>query len=137
MRELRELARGIHPAILADQGLAAAARTLAARCAVPVDITANGRRFPPAVETAGYYVIAESLANVMRYSGASRAWIEIGEANGLAVIAVRDDGVGGADAGVGTGLAGLADRVGALDGRLVVSSARGAGTTVRAEIPCA
>lgn len=137
VRELRELARGIHPAILADQGLAAAARTLAARCAVPVDVTANGRRFPPAVETAGYYVIAESLANVMRYSGASRAWIEIGEAGGLAVISVGDDGVGGADAGAGTGLAGLADRVGALDGRLVVDSAPGSGTTVRAEIPCA
>jgi len=137
VRELRELARGIHPAILSDQGLAAAARTLATRCAVPVDVTANGRRFPPAVETAGYYVIAEALANVIRYSGASRAWIEIGEANGLALIAVGDDGVGGADAGVGTGLAGLADRVGALDGRLVVTSAPGSGTTVRAEIPCA
>jgi signal transduction histidine kinase len=137
VRELRELARGIHPAILSDQGLAAAARTLATRCAVPVEVTANGRRFPPAVETAGYYVIAEALANVIRYSGASRAWIEIGEANGLALIAVGDDGVGGADAGVGTGLAGLADRVGALDGRLVVTSAPGSGTTVRAEIPCA
>jgi signal transduction histidine kinase len=137
VRELRELARGIHPAILSDQGLAAAARTLATRCAVPVDVTANGRRFPPAVETAGYYVIAEALANVIRYSGASRAWIEIGEANGLALIAVGDDGVGGADASVGTGLAGLADRVGALDGRLVVTSAPGSGTTVRAEIPCA
>ena len=137
VRELRELARGIHPAILSDQGLAAAARTLATRCAVPVDVTANGRRFPPAVETAGYYVIAEALANVIRYSGASRAWIEIGEANGLALIAVGDDGVGGADASVGTGLAGLADRVGALDGRLVVTSAPGSGTTVPAEIPCA
>jgi signal transduction histidine kinase len=137
VHELRELARGIHPAILADQGLAAAARTLAARCAVPVEVTANGRRFPPAVETAGYYVIAESLSNVMRYSGASRAWIEIVEAGGLAVISVGDDGVGGADAAAGTGLAGLADRVGALDGRLVVESPRGSGTTVRAEIPCA
>jgi signal transduction histidine kinase len=137
IRELRELARGIHPAILADQGLAAAAKTLAGRCAMPVEITANGRRFPPAVETAGYYVIAESLANIMRYSRASRAWIEIAEAGGLAVISIGDDGTGGADAGAGTGLAGLADRVGALDGRLVVESVPGSGTTVRAEIPCA
>jgi signal transduction histidine kinase len=73
----------------------------------------------------------------MRYSRAGRAWIEIGETNGLAVISVSDDGVGGADARTGTGLAGLADRVGALDGRLVVDSTPGSGTTVRAEIPCA
>jgi signal transduction histidine kinase len=137
VRELRELARGIHPAILSDQGLAAAARTLANRSPVPVDVVANGSRFPPAVETAGYYVIAEALTNVTRYSGASRAWIEIREAAGLALIVVRDDGVGGADPKQGTGLAGLADRVGALDGRLIVESVVGAGTTVRAEIPCA
>jgi signal transduction histidine kinase len=137
VRELRELARGIHPAILSDQGLAAAARTLANRSAVPVDVVANGSRFPPAVETAGYYVIAEALTNVTRYSGASRAWIEIAEAEGAALIVVRDDGVGGADPRRGTGLAGLADRVGALDGRLIVESTVGAGTTVRAVIPCA
>ena len=137
LRELRELARGIHPAILADQGLAAAAHTLAARSPVPVEVVGNGDRFPPAVETAGYYLIAEALANITRYSGARRAWIEIAEADGLAVIAVRDDGVGGADPRRGTGLAGLADRVGALDGRLVVDSAPGVGTTIRAEIPCA
>ncbi len=82
-------------------------------------------------------MIAESLSNVMRYSGATRAWIEIVEAGGVAVISVGDDGVGGADAAAGTGLAGLADRVGALDGRLVVESTPGSGTTVRAEIPCA
>jgi signal transduction histidine kinase len=137
VRELRELARGIHPAILTDQGLAAAARTLATRSVVPVEVVANGRRFPPAVETAGYYLIAEALANVTRYSGATRARIEIGEVDGLAVIAVEDDGVGGADPEKGTGLAGLADRVGALDGRLVIDSEPGAGTTIRAEFPCA
>ncbi|HWJ33498.1 MAG TPA: histidine kinase [Gaiellaceae bacterium] len=136
VRELRELARGIHPAILTDQGLAAAARTLATRSAVPIEVVANGRRFPPAVETAGYYVIAEALANITRYSGASRARIEIGSADGLALIVVEDDGVGGADPRHGTGLAGLADRVGALDGSLVVQSTPGAGTTIRAEIPC-
>lgn len=137
VRELRELARGIHPAILADQGLAAAARTLATRSPVPVEVVANGRRFPPAVETAGYYLIAEALTNITRYSGATRARIEIGESDGLAVIAVEDDGVGGADPAKGTGLAGLADRVGALDGRLVVDSRPGSGTTIRAELPCA
>ena len=137
LRELRELARGIHPAILTDQGLAAAARTIANRSPVPVEVVANGSRLPPAVETAGYYVIAEALANVTRYAHANRAWIEISESDGNALIEVRDDGVGGADPRRGTGLAGLADRVGALDGRLVVQSAPGAGTTVRAEIPCA
>jgi signal transduction histidine kinase len=137
VRELRELARGIHPAILTDQGLAAAARTLATRSPVPVEVVANGSRFPPAVETAGYYVIAESLTNIARYAGAGRAWIEIGDSDGTALIQVRDDGIGGADAQRGTGLAGLADRVGALNGRLLVDSMPGGGTTVRAEIPCA
>jgi signal transduction histidine kinase/type IV secretory pathway VirB2 component (pilin) len=137
LQELRELARGIHPAILTDQGLAAAARTLAARSPIPVTVSADAPRFPAAVETAGYYLIAEALANITRYAGASSAWITIARDDGLARIEVGDDGVGGADAARGTGLAGLADRIGALDGRVAVESRAGCGTTITAEIPCA
>ena len=136
LRELRELARGIHPAILTDQGLAAAARTLAARSPVPVEVTANGARFPPPVETAGYYLIAETLTNIAKYSRASHASISIAGDNGLASIEVQDDGVGGADPSRGSGLAGLADRIGALNGRLAVDSPIGGGTTITVEIPC-
>lgn len=137
LQELRELARGIHPAVLTDHGLASAARTLAARSTVPVAVTANGARFPAAVETAGYYLIAEALTNITRYARASRAWITIAREQGLARIEVGDDGVGGADPTRGTGLAGLSDRIGALDGRVAVDSPPGGGTTISAEIPCA
>jgi PAS domain S-box-containing protein len=137
LQELRELARGIHPAILTDQGLAAAARTLAARSPVPVTVTEDRERFPAGVETAGYYLIAEALTNIARYAQATRAWITITSEHGLARIEVRDDGIGGAEPGRGTGLAGLVDRVGALDGRLTIDSPPDAGTTITAEIPCA
>lgn len=137
LQELRELARGIHPAILTDQGLAAAARALASRTAVPVTVDANGQRFPSAVETAGYYLIAEALTNISRYSRADKAWITIVAADGVARIEVGDDGVGGADPTRGTGLAGLSDRVVAVDGCLHIESEPGKGTTITAEIPCA
>jgi signal transduction histidine kinase len=137
LRELRELARGIHPAILTDQGLAAAARSLAARSSVPATVSANGRRFPPAVETAAYYLIAEALTNISRYAHATHAWVAISDGAGFARIEVGDDGIGGADATHGSGLAGLADRIGALDGHLRVHSPPGEGTTIVAEIPCA
>jgi signal transduction histidine kinase len=137
LRELREFARGIHPAILTDQGLAAAARSLAARGSVPATVSADVRRFPPAVETAAYYLIAEALTNVSRYAHATRAWITIADKEGLARIEIGDDGVGGADPSRGSGLAGLADRIGALDGRMRVHSPPGEGTTIIAEIPCA
>jgi len=136
LQELRELARGIHPAILTDQGLAAAARTLATRGAIPVTVNANGQRFPPAVETAGYYLIAEALTNISRYAQATRAWITITHGDGLARIEIGDDGIGGADPDRGTGLSGLADRIGALEGRLAIDSPSGRGTTIAAEIPC-
>jgi signal transduction histidine kinase len=137
LQELRELARGIHPAILSDQGLAAAARTLAARSPVPVTVTANGARFPAAVETACYYLIAEALTNITRYSEATRAWITIVGERAVVKIEVGDDGIGGADPTRGSGLAGLSDRVGALDGCLTIDSRHGGGTTVSVEIPCA
>ena len=93
-------------------------------------------RLPAAVEAAAYFVVAESLTNVAKYSGARHAIVRIGSENGYAVIEVRDDGVGGADPAAGTGLRGLADRVAALDGRLEVHSPPGGGTVIRANIPC-
>jgi signal transduction histidine kinase len=135
--ELRELARGIHPAILTDRGLEAAVTALAARAAVPVELLAlPEERLAAPVESTAYFVIAESLTNVARYSHASHAEVEVKRDNGRLVVEVRDDGVGGADPARGSGLRGLADRVGAVDGRLAVESPSGAGTTVRVEIPC-
>jgi len=137
LRELRELARGIHPAILTDQGLASAARTLASRAPIPVTVSSTEKRFPPAIETAAYFVIAEALTNIAKYADASKASITIGQDNGYARIDVHDDGIGGADPAKGSGLAGLADRIGALDGRLTISSDARAGTRITAQIPCA
>ncbi|HSP74063.1 MAG TPA: histidine kinase, partial [Gaiellaceae bacterium] len=136
--ELRELARGIHPAILTDRGLDAAVTALAGRASVPVELRAlPDERLAAPVESTAYFVVAEALTNVARYAQASHAEVEIGQANGALVVEVRDDGGGGADARRGSGLRGLADRVAAVDGRLVVTSPPGAGTTVHAEIPCA
>jgi signal transduction histidine kinase len=136
--ELRELARGIHPAILTDRGLEAAVNALAGRASVPVEVRAvPAERLAAPVESTAYFVVAEALTNVARYSQASYAEVEIGRDNGALIVEVRDDGVGGADPARGSGLRGLADRVAAVDGRLVVTSEPGAGTTVHAEIPCA
>jgi signal transduction histidine kinase len=135
--ELRELARGIHPAVLTDRGLEAAVSALAARASVPVDLLAlPEERLSPPVESTAYFVVAESLTNVARYSQASHAEVEITRDNGRLVVEVRDDGVGGADPGRGSGLRGLADRVGAVDGRIAVDSPSGGGTKVHVEIPC-
>jgi signal transduction histidine kinase len=136
--ELRELARGIHPAILTDRGLNAAVNALAGRASVPVEVGVlpAGRLAAP-IESTAYFVIAEALTNVTRYSQASHAEVEIGRDNGTLVVEVRDDGVGGADPGRGSGLRGLGDRVAAVDGRLLVTSEPGTGTVVHAEIPCA
>ena len=136
LEELRELARGIHPAVLTDRGLAAAVDALAARATLPVEL--NGlpsERLPEPIEAAAYYVVSESLANVAKYASASRARVDLARDDGLLVVEVTDDGVGGADAGKGSGLRGLADRVEALGGHLRVSSEHGHGTTVRAELP--
>jgi signal transduction histidine kinase len=135
--ELRELARGIHPAILTDRGLDAAVNALAGRASVPVEVGAlPAERLPPPVESTAYFVVAEALTNVARYSQASYAEVDIGRENGALVVEIRDDGVGGADPARGSGLRGLADRVAAVDGRLSVTSEPGAGTIVHAEIPC-
>jgi signal transduction histidine kinase len=135
--ELRELARGIHPAILTDRGLDAAVNALASRASVPVEVHALEERLAAPVESTAYFVVAEALTNVARYSQASHAEVEIARENGKLVVEVRDDGIGGADAGRGSGLRGLADRVAAVDGRIAVTSEPGAGTTVHVEIPCA
>jgi signal transduction histidine kinase len=138
LEELRELARGIHPAVLTDRGLEAALEALAERTPLPVSLDQMpAERLPAPVEAAAYFVVAEALTNVARYAKASQAAVRIGRNAGYAVVEVRDDGVGGADPATGTGLRGLADRLAALDGRLEVHSPPGEGTTVRAEVPCA
>jgi len=137
LAELRELARGIHPAVLTDRGLATALETLANRAPVPVELgDLPEERLPEAVELAAYFVVAEALTNVAKYSEASHATVEVERNNGRVVVAVADDGIGGADPGRGTGLRGLADRLAVLEGRLEVDSAQGHGTTITARIPC-
>jgi signal transduction histidine kinase len=136
LRELRELARGIHPAVLTDQGLGAAVRTLAQRAPIPITVTSNGERAPAHVETAAYFVVSEALANIAKYAHATRASVELAHDNGDLRVEVADDGVGGANLGAGSGLTGLADRVGALGGRLSLDSPAGAGTRLTALIPC-
>ncbi len=136
--ELRELARGIHPAVLSDRGLRAAVEALAGRAAVPVELgELPEERLPADVEAAAYFVIAEALTNVARYAGADGAAVDVRRRNGALEVSVSDDGVGGADPGQGSGLRGLSDRVAALDGRLEVSSPAGGGTAIKAVIPCA
>ena len=134
--ELRELARGIHPALLADRGLAAALEALAARAPFPVTVTGvPTRRLPAAVEATAYFITAEALTNVVKYSGATAARVELLEDRGRLRVTVRDDGIGGAEPKHGSGLRGLRDRVAALDGRFEVTSPPGAGTAVVAELP--
>jgi signal transduction histidine kinase len=136
--EIRDLARGIHPAVLTDRGLDAALSSLAARSAVPVTLTAElGEERPTEqAESAAYFVVAEALTNVARHSGASQAAVSVVREDGVLVVEVRDDGAGGAEPS-GSGLAGLRDRVGALGGSLVVDSPPGGPTMITAVIPCA
>jgi PAS domain S-box-containing protein len=134
--ELRELARGIHPALLTDRGLAAALVPLAARSPLEVTVTdVPAERLPESVEVAAYYVIAEGLTNVTKYAGVEEATVSVTTTPTFAVVEVVDAGAGGASADGGTGLRGLADRVEALGGRLEVQSKLGEGTRLRAEIP--
>ena len=137
LRELRDLVRGISPAILVDRGLDAAVSALAARCPVPVvvDVELEGR-LPEPVETAAYFVVAEALTNVARHSNATEARLTVRREAHHLVVEVWDNGGGGANPERGTGLAGLADRVAGVDGRLTVESPAGGPTLVRAELPC-
>jgi signal transduction histidine kinase len=137
MRELRDLVRGIHPSVLSDRGLDAALSGLAERASVPVEIRgALQDRLPPAVETAAYYVVAETLTNVGRHSGATRARVDVQRDGDMLVLAIRDNGHGGAQRRPGSGLEGLAQRVEALDGTLEVDSPDGGPTTITARMPC-
>jgi signal transduction histidine kinase len=137
LEELRELARGIHPAVLTGHGLEVALDGLATRAPVPVRLRVDvAGELPEAVEVAAYFLVSESLTNVAKYAHASTASVDVVRANGDIVIDVADDGVGGADAAAGSGLRGLADRVEALGGRLRVTSPAGDGTRLHAEIPC-
>jgi signal transduction histidine kinase len=139
LAELRELARGIHPAVLTDRGLGPAVEGLAHRASVPVDwrVDVGEERLAPPIEAAAYFVVSEALTNVARYAQASAARVDIRRERDEVVVDVHDDGVGGADIGAGTGLRGLADRIAALDGTLRVDSPRGGGTRITARIPCA
>jgi signal transduction histidine kinase len=134
--ELRELARGIHPAILTDGGLAPALTALATRAPLPVEIDdVPDERLPEPVEAAAYYLIAEAITNVAKHAQASHVAVSVRHDNGRIVVEVADDGIGGADPGAGSGLHGLADRVEALHGHLRVDSPPGGGTRVEARIP--
>jgi signal transduction histidine kinase len=137
VQELRELARGIHPAVLSDHGLRVALEGLAARAPVPVEVSGVPQeRLQPAVEAAAYFVTAEALTNLAKYAQASSAQVRLSLEDDRLCVQVRDDGVGGAEAYSGSGLRGLRDRVEALDGTLEVESPPGCGTTVVVEIPC-
>jgi signal transduction histidine kinase len=134
--ELREIARGIHPAALSKGGLRQALKALARRSPVPVDLQVRvDGRIPEPVEVSAYYIVAEALTNAAKHARASAIVVEAEVAGDVLRVTVRDDGAGGADLGGGTGLVGLKDRVEALGGRIVLQSPRGAGTSLRAELP--
>jgi signal transduction histidine kinase len=136
LEELRELSRGIHPAILSEGGLAPALKALARRSAVPVELEVDVQaRLPEPVEVAAYYVVSEALANAVKHAHASVAQVEARARDGLLHLSVRDDGVGGAAPGGGSGLVGLADRVEALGGTIEVHSPAGQGTSLQIDLP--
>jgi signal transduction histidine kinase len=137
LEELRAVARGLHPAVVSEHGLAVALESVAARAPVPVRLVVDPERLPEQLEVAAYYVVSESLANIAKHARASSATIDVARSHGLVVVEVTDDGIGGADSERGSGLRGLADRVEALGGTLRVWTPSGGGTRVRAEIPCA
>lgn len=137
LQDLRDLARGLHPAVLTDHGLEAALPALAARCPISARVeVAVTPRPAPAIESAAYFVVAEALTNIARHSGATNVQVTARRDNDLLTIAVRDDGKGGAQVTPGGGLAGLTDRVEALNGRLTMASPDGGPTIVHVEIPC-
>jgi signal transduction histidine kinase len=138
LEELRDVARGIHPAVVSAHGLEIALEQLAARAPVPVRVTTNVEgRLPERLEVAAFYLVSESLANIGKHANATSATVEVARTNGAVTVEVVDDGIGGADTERGSGLRGLADRVEALEGRLRIWSPRGGGTRLKAEIPCA
>jgi signal transduction histidine kinase len=134
--ELREIARGIYPAILADGGLGPALKTLARRCAVPVkvEVRATGR-LPERVEMAAYYIVSEALTNAAKHACASLVQVCVEARDRIVCVAVEDDGMGGADLALGSGLLGLKDRAEAIGGTMSLRSAPGKGTSLRVELP--
>ncbi len=138
LEELRDVARGIHPAVLSGHGLQVALESITARASVPVRLTVELEgRLQERLEVVAYYVVSESLANIAKHARATLATVDVGRENGHVVVEIVDDGIGGADTERGSGLRGLADRVEALGGRLRVWTPHGGGTRVKAEIPCA
>lgn len=138
LQELRDVARGLHPAVLSGHGLEVALESIVARAAVPVRFRIElDARLPDRVEVAAYYVVSESLVNVAKHAQATTATVDVVRGSEELVVEVVDDGIGGADSERGSGLRGLADRVESLNGRLRVWTPLGGGTRVRAEIPCA
>ncbi len=136
MEELREIAHGLHPAILTESGLRPALRALARRSAVPVSLDVQvEERLPEAVEIAAYYAVAEALTNTAKHAQASTAEVELATGDDMLRVCVRDDGSGGASFGPGSGLAGIRDRAEALGGRIRLDSPPGAGTAVRIVLP--
>ena len=135
--ELRELARGIHPAILTDRGLGPALEAILARAPLPVELTElPEERLPEPVEAAVYYVVAETLTNIAKHAQAESATVSVTLVSNSARVVITDDGIGGADPARGSGLRGLADRIEALDGGLRIESPPQAGTRIEAQIPC-
>ena len=133
LAELRELARGVHPTILTNRGLGAAATALAARSPLPVDVTIGPERYPPHIEAAAYFFIAEALTNVAKHAQATHAQLSVQHHGGQLMIDIRDDGVGGADS-AGSGISGLRDRIEALGGQMQISSPPGRGTHLHATV---
>jgi signal transduction histidine kinase len=137
LAELRDLARGIHPAVLSEQGLAVALESLALRSPVPTKLVeCPDRRLPSAIEIGVYYLVAEALTNTIKHARASHATVSVSADAASVTVEVQDDGAGGASIEAGSGLRGLADRVASLDGRLALHSPPGGGTTLTAELPC-
>jgi signal transduction histidine kinase len=137
IHELRELARGIHPAILTESGLRPAIGSLIDRAPIAITAQVDATRYAQPIEAAAYFVVSEALANAAKHAGAATASVSVFRTDGRLLVEVSDNGCGGADPASGSGLRGLADRVGAQGGQLSVVSVPGAGTTIRAEIPCA
>jgi signal transduction histidine kinase len=137
LKEIRELARGLHPTLLSDRGLGGAVEALAHRAPLPVEVgEVPAQRLAEQVELTAYFVVSEALTNVAKHASATHASVTVTNGNGRLAVEVSDDGVGGADIALGTGLRGLADRLATIEGRLDVDSEPGRGTTVRASIPC-
>jgi signal transduction histidine kinase len=134
--EVQEISRGIHPAILSKGGLGPALKTLARRSTVPVEVDlAVDRRLPESAEVAAYYVVAEALTNAAKHARASQVTVRVEAGDANLHLAIRDDGIGGADSAKGSGLTGLIDRVEAVGGKMAVSSPPGCGTSMLVEIP--